>query len=165
MHLDPCTWLTAEERKDHAARIKAAGPSGTRKRKEAFPGDDAAASDDCTLDPFAEWPWKQSLVVHTADSYTMLGRRLRHALTSVTWSNRHFTDRLTILSSDQQERDRQRIFDSFIEAVECQRPERALLLETHAVEEAKSVMESIVSHCAQMAAVYPGSPMLAHIAS
>jgi hypothetical protein len=103
-----------------------------------------------------------SLVVHTADSYTMLGRRPRHALA---WSNRHFTDQLTILSRDQQERERQRIFDSFIEAVESHRPERALLLATHAVKEAKSVMETIVSHCAQMAEVYPGSLMLAHIAS
>ena len=161
LHLDPCTWLTAEERKDHAARVKAAGPSGTRKRKEAFPGDEAASSDDGTLEPFAEWPWEQSLLVHPADSYTMLGRRLRHALT---WSNRHFTDRLTTLSREQQEKEQRRIFDSFVEAVESQRPERALLLASHAVEEAKSVMETIVSHCAQLAAVYPDSPMLTHIA-
>ena len=36
LHLDLCTRLTAEERKDHASRVKAAGPSGTRKRDEAF---------------------------------------------------------------------------------------------------------------------------------
>ena len=161
LHLDPCTWLTAEERKDHAARVKAAGPGGARKRKEAFPGDDAATTDDGTLEPFAEWPWEQSLIVHTADSYTMLGRRLRHALT---WSNRHFTERLTILSREQQERERERIFDGFTDAVETQRPERALLFATQAVEEAKTVMETIVSHCAHNAAVYPSSPMLAHIA-
>uniref|UniRef100_A0A6T7VNR6 Uncharacterized protein n=1 Tax=Cryptomonas curvata TaxID=233186 RepID=A0A6T7VNR6_9CRYP len=165
LHLDPTTWLTAEERKEHAAvaaRVKAVGSGGSRKRKEAFPGDEAATSDDTSLDPFAEWPWEQSLLVHTADSYTMLGRRLRHALT---WSNRHFTDRLTILSREQQEQAQRRIFDSFVSAVESKRPERALLWASHAVEEAKSVMETIVSHCAQVAAVYPGSRMLVHIAS
>ena len=136
LHLEPSTWLTAEERKDHAARVnlKAAGPSGTRKRREAFPGDDAVISDDRLLEPFAEWPWEQSLVVHMADSYTMLGRRVRHALT---WCNRYFTDQLTTLSREQQERERQRIFDAFVAAVEERRPERALILANQAVEEAK----------------------------
>jgi hypothetical protein len=106
LHVQPCTWLTADERKDHAARIKAAGSSGTRKRREAYPGDDTVTSDNSLLDPFAEWPWEQSLLVHTADSYTMLGRRLRHALTC---SIRYFTDQLSILSREQQEWERQRI--------------------------------------------------------
>jgi len=82
---------------------------------------------DHGLDPFTEWPWEQSLLVHAADSYTMLGRRLRHALT---WCNRHFTDQLTTLSRDKQEREQHRIFDNFVQAVESQQPERALLAAT-----------------------------------
>jgi hypothetical protein len=83
----------------------------------------------------------------------MLGRRLHHALT---WSNRHLTDQLTILSRAQQEQEMQKVFDSFVLEVESQRPERALHLANHAVDEATG---------AQLAAVYPDSPMLAHIAS
>ena len=41
--------------------------SSSRRRGSDFDG--------TSLDPFAEWPWEQSLLVHTADSYTMLGRR------------------------------------------------------------------------------------------
>jgi hypothetical protein len=105
LHSDPCTRLTADEHKDQAARVKEAGPSGTRKRKEAFPCDEAATSDETTFDPFAEWPWEQSLLAHTADSYIMIKRRLHCALT---WSNNHFTDQSTILSREQQEREQRR---------------------------------------------------------
>jgi hypothetical protein len=55
-------------------------------------------------------------------------------------------------------------FKNLTAAVDDHRPKRALLLANQAVEEAKSVKETIVSHSAQLASVYPGSPFLTHIA-
>jgi hypothetical protein len=52
------TLLTSSERKDQATRAKLV--AGT-KRSRSYPGDEETECLDATLNPFAEWPWEQSL--------------------------------------------------------------------------------------------------------
>ncbi len=52
------TLLTSSERKDQATRAKSV--AGT-KRSRSYPEDEETECLDATLNPFAEWPWEQSL--------------------------------------------------------------------------------------------------------
>jgi hypothetical protein len=72
----PFTLSTADEREDIATRNNAA--SG-RQRAAAFPEDTAVKVVDSSLQPFAEWPWGQSLPFR--NSYSMSGRILRNSPT------------------------------------------------------------------------------------
>ena len=158
LHLEPYTWLTVEERKDIASRSKTGG-AGKRKAP-AFPGDQVTDGDDAVVNPFAEWPWQQQLLVRPADTYSLLGRVMRHALC---WCNRHFTESLTKLAH-QQRQDRQRIlYSDFMDAVSDHQHDRALLVTSQALDEAREEMDTILAHAQQLAAAYPSSDLFKHV--
>lgn len=60
------------ERKDFVSRSKSIGQ---RKRTAAFPGNDASAGDAVVYNQYAVWPLEQSLLLLSADSYSLLGTR------------------------------------------------------------------------------------------
>ncbi len=57
LYIQPYALLTAAERKDQATRTNTI----PAKRRTAFPGDEDLKPANSGLNPFAEWPWEQSL--------------------------------------------------------------------------------------------------------
>ena len=158
LHLEPYTWLTVDERKDIASRSKTGG-AGKRKAP-AFPGDQVTDGDDAVANPFSEWPWQQQLLVRPADTYSLLGRILRHALS---WCNRHFTESLTKLAHQQRQERQRVIYSDFMDAVADHQHDRALLVTTQALDEAREEMDTILAHAQQMSAAYPSSDLFKHV--
>lgn len=151
--------LTADERKDQANRSKA---TPGRKRAPAFPGDTAVDAEEVSFNPFAEWPYEQSLMFEASYSYSLCGRMLRNALR---WCNRNFTDGLARVTWRSQQTTTSELYTSFSEAVAAQRHDQALLLASQAVAEATSQMTAIVADAKLNATRFPHSKMLLHIAS
>jgi len=159
LRVEPYTLLTLDERRDQATRHKA---MTGRKRAAAFPGDPDVDAEDVSLNPFAEWPYEQSLKFELSYSYSLCGRLLRNALR---WCNRYFTDGLAQITWTTQQTTATALYGLFNDAVGNQRHDQALLLASKAAAEATIQMTAIVSNAQGNATRFPQSKMLQHIAA
>jgi hypothetical protein len=156
LHVEAYTLLTTDERKDLATRNKAAAG----KKRPAFPGDTDTGGPDHSLNPFAEWPWDQSLNLRDADSYNLSGRILRNALR---WSNRHHTDQLTQIAHKARQDEQEKLYTEFRDAISDNRLDRALLTASLALSEAREEMNTVAANAALAAANHPSSELLQYI--
>jgi hypothetical protein len=153
------TLLTSSERKDQATRAKSV--SGT-KRSRAYPGDEETECLDVTLNPFAEWPWEQSLRLTQDLPYKRAGRLLRNALR---WCNKFCTCPVMKLTHAARTSAADKLYEQFSSAVSSGSHDLALLLASQAVAEATEQMQCILVNAQARSVTYPGSAFLAHVAS
>jgi hypothetical protein len=110
------------ECKDQATRAKSV--AGT-KRSRAYPGDEETECLDATLNPFAEWPWEQSLRLTPDLPYKRAGRLLWNALR---WCNKFCSCPVMKMTHAARTSAADKLYEQFSSAVSSGSHDLALLL-------------------------------------
>jgi uncharacterized membrane protein YgcG len=158
LYVHPYSLLTASERKDQAIRTKTV----LAKRKQAYPGDEDLEPPDASLNPFAEWPWEQALLLTLDLPYKRAGRLLRNMLR---WCNKYCTCPVMNMTFATRSAAADDIYDRFMAAVADSRHDIAILLAMQATAEATEQMKCVLVNAQLRAAEHRSSEMLAYIAT
>jgi hypothetical protein len=128
------------------------------KRRAAYQGDKDLEPPDSGLNPFAKWPWEQSLGLAPDLPYKRAGRLLRNILR---WCNKYCTCPVMNDLCDPVDD----IFDLFMEAVTTSRHDLAIHLAMQATAEATEQMKCILVNAQLRATEHSSTAMLAYIAT
>ena len=160
LYIHPYAQLTANERKEQAARMKALPE---KRKAPSYPGDPSTDVIDTGSNPFADWPWDQSLRLAPDLPYRKAGRLMRNLLR---WCNPHCTCAVMKMTHDTRTKAADGLFEKFTTAITGGPSQHghALLYAMQVVGEAKEQMQCILANAQLRTTTYPGSAMLSHIA-
>jgi hypothetical protein len=160
LYILPYAQLTAGERKEQAARMKALPE---KRKAPSYPGDPSTDIVDTGSNPFADWPWDQSLRLAPDLPYRKAGRLMRNLLR---WCNPHCTCAVMKMTHDTRTKAADGLFEKFTTAIAGGPSQHghALLYAMQVVGEAKEQMQCILANAQLRTTSYPSSAMLSHIA-